>query len=133
MTAVVVKAAFKSAAGIDLEVLSEYLNAVKAGIGEQLAGSALSEEALRSVVLGDGSADADMGTRCRTSYEDLKTFLDNKEREQTARPKTGYVDFRREMQQVDDGHSGLVWVSNDNAQLWLDSHQTCPIPTPPNP
>lgn len=112
VTAVVVKVAFKAAAGVDLEVLSEYLNAVQEGSGGEVADRALNEETLRSVMLGDATASADMETQSKTSYENLKAFLNEKAGEQSQRKEANYVNFRNEMQQADDGNSGLVWVSN---------------------
>lgn len=129
----VVKVACKVGAGVDLSLLSDYLNDVKAGIGEELADSALSGEALRSVVQGDEAASATMLTESRSSYAALQAFLDKEEHKQKANPTAGYVDFKDEMKRVGDGHnskgvskSGVVWVSNANAPLWEASVPKCP-------
>ena len=93
------KAAFKVAAGVDLEGLSEYLNAITPNGGDELPGrkegSVMSEEALRSVVLGDEAAGAGMITESRSSYAALKAFWDKEANEQKANPKADYVDFRK--------------------------------------
>lgn len=121
MTAVIAKVALKAVSGLDLEV-SDFLNAVKEGIGEEVADCALDEEALRRVVLGEDVAGADIQGASKASYETLKTFMGQelKRRKKHATPGDGYVDFTNEMKLVPDGKGGMVWVSNGNVQRWLD-------------
>lgn len=125
MTAIIAKVALKAASGLDLPA-SEYLNAVKTGIGEQLADRcALDNEALHRVVLGEEDAGAGMQGLSRDSYAALKKFMD-KEQRRKKKPEERYVDFRHSMSQEGDGRGGMVWVSTRNVQTWRASHATAP-------
>ncbi|CAM9589677.1 unnamed protein product, partial [Ectocarpus fasciculatus] len=87
--------------GLDLEV-SDFLNALKEGLGEEVADRALDEEALRRVVMGEEVAGTDMQGASTASYEALKTFMikEQKRRKKHAKPGDGYVDFTDEMDRV---------------------------------
>ncbi|CAN0430842.1 unnamed protein product [Pylaiella littoralis] len=124
VTALIAKVALKAVCGLDLEV-SDFLNAVKGGIGEAVADRVLDEEALRRVVLGDEAPSTDIQGASKASYEALQKFMmvEEERSKKHARPGDGYVDFRKEMERVGDGEGGEVWVSNGNVQRWLDSHQ----------
>ncbi|CAM9188602.1 unnamed protein product [Pylaiella littoralis] len=129
VTAVVAKVALKAVAGLDLEI-SDFLNAVKGGIGEEVADCVLDEEALRRVVLGDEVPSTDLQGASKASYEALQKLMakEEKKRKDNARPGDGHVDFRKEMKRVGDGEGGMVWISNGNVQRWLDSHQMVTLP-----
>ncbi|CAN0069798.1 unnamed protein product [Pylaiella littoralis] len=129
VTLVIAKVALKAVSGLDLEV-SDFLNAVKGGIGQAVADRALDEEALRRVMLGEEVAGTDIQGVSRASYEALQAFMAKEEerRRKHARPGDGYVDFGKEMKRVADGKGGMVWISNRNVQRWLDSHQVVASP-----
>lgn len=112
------KVALKATTGLDIEV-SDFLNAVKDGLSEELVGRTLDEDTLLRVVSGVEDAGADMQRDTRASYEALKKFMDKEE--MNGREYDGYVDFRDMMQSVTDGNGGMVWVRNENVRKWLDS------------
>lgn len=127
VTAVIAKLAFKAASGLDLNV-SEYLNAFKAGIGEELADGALAEENVQRLVQGaetggDTNIEGDTQRLTRDSYAALWEFMRKEEldRKKNAKDGDGYVDFRDEMTHEPDGNGGKVWVSNPNVPAWRDS------------
>lgn len=122
---VILKVAVKVGAGLDLEGLSEYLNLLKTGIGEELADHALDEEALRCVMTDEDVSDEDAEkaqTLSVAGYKALEGFM---KKQESKKITDGYVDFKKEMTLVDDGNHGSVWVSNGNVQTWEDS-----LPTP---
>lgn len=122
VTVMVLKVAAKVGAGLDLTGMSDYLNLLKEGIGEELADYALDEEAIGRVMAGEEIGDGDAAERAqtlsRTAYAVLEEFMKKQESNKTVR---GFVDFEEEMKRVDDGNHGTVWVSNRNVEKWLDS------------
>lgn len=124
----IAKVALKAVSGLDLEV-SDFLNAFKEDMGEAVA-DRLDEEDLHRVVLGQDVAGTEMQGTSKASYAALKKFMEKeeKERKKHAKPGDDYVDFKNEMKRVADGKGGVVWVSNGNAQRWLDSHQLSTLP-----
>lgn len=117
VTAAIAKVALKTVSGMDLPV-SEFLNALKGGIGEDLADRVLDEDTLDRVVLGKETADSGMQDTSKSAYAALTKFM----------KENDYVDFKDEMQLVPDtvGHSGMVWVSNGNVQGWKNSRSMAP-------
>lgn len=117
MTAVIAKVALKTASGLDLPV-SDFLNALKEGIGEEVADRALDDDALRRVVLGEEDASPGMQATSKASYAALVKFME----------KGGYDDFKNEMRLVTDGkgEGGMVWVSNGNVDRWEKLHSMAP-------
>lgn len=71
--AVVAKVAFKAASGLALPI-SEFLNMLKEGIGEELAYRALDEEALSRVLSRCGD-DERIRRLVKGLYDDLKRFM----------------------------------------------------------
>lgn len=127
MTAVIAKLAFKAASGLDLDV-SEYLNAFKAGIGEELADGALAEENLQRLVQsaqtgGATNIEGDTQRLTRDSYAALCEFMQKEEldRKKNAKDGDGYIDFRDRMTHEPDGNGGKFWVSNPNVTVWRNS------------
>lgn len=108
------KVAFKTAVGLELPI-SDFLNELKLGLGAELADYVLDEEALSSVLV-EGMDGEGVRHLVDRSYEDLKDFMEKHDR------AGEYVDFRAEMQLVDDGKGGQVWVSNANVDQWKASH-----------
>lgn len=118
--------AVKAGVGMDLNRLSDYLNLLKAGIGERVAEYALDEQALDRVMTGERVCDGDyekIRDLSTSGYKELEKFMAIQE---TNASTTGCVDFRSKMKAVDDGENGSVWVSNDKVDEWLAK-----LPTPP--
>lgn len=118
VTALIAKVALKAVCGLDLDA-SEYLNALKAGIGEEVADRAFDQEDLRRMTLGE-EVGMDMQRASKASYKALKAFMEKEEgRKKPARRGNGYVDFRDSMECVPDREKGMVWVSKKNAKSWI--------------
>ncbi|CAM9526964.1 unnamed protein product [Ectocarpus sp. 4 AP-2014] len=118
---VTAKVALKAAGGLDVDV-SEFLQAVKDGLVEEIVDGALDEEALFRVVNGDENASADMQRDASASYEVLKEFMEKKlDRGKNTEGLDGYIDFREKMQRVSDGRGGMVWVRIENVREWRNS------------
>ncbi|CAM9841435.1 unnamed protein product [Scytosiphon promiscuus] len=115
---VTAKVALKATTGLGVEV-SDFLNAVKDGLFEELVAHALDEDALHRVISGDEDAGTDMQRDARASYEALNKFMDKQEMK--GHTLDDYVDFRDKMQRVTDGKGGMVWVKNENVNRWLSS------------
>ncbi|CBJ26194.1 LRR-GTPase of the ROCO family, putative pseudogene [Ectocarpus siliculosus] len=120
---VTAKVALKAASGLEVD-LSHFLKDMQDELVDELVDRILDEDALFRVLSGEEDIDANMQTETMTSYEALKTFMDQEQRERrkNARDGDGYVDFRKKMKRVSDGSGGMVWVRNENVQRWLDSH-----------
>lgn len=118
---VTARVALKAATGLTLDD-TVFLEAVSNGLAEELVDRILDEEVLSSFVSGEEVASADMRDMqrdARASYEILKEFM--KEKELERRGNAGYKDFRESMQRVEDENGGIVWVRNENVQIWRDS------------
>lgn len=120
------KVVLKAVAGVDVPVLSEFLQEVKAGSIEELADRTLDEDTLLRVASGDEIAGVDVQRATRASYEAIKEFMTNEEAKRRKASKTndGYVDFRDRMQQLHDDKGRLVWVRTENVQKWKDLFPT---------
>lgn len=105
----IAKVALKTVSGLDLPV-SDFLNALKEGVGEEVADRAFDDDALRRVVMGVEGASPDMQCVSQASYAALTKFME----------RGGYDDFKQEMRPVPDGKGagGMVWVSNGNVHRW---------------
>lgn len=119
---VTARVALKAATGLTLDD-TVFLEAVSNGLAEELVDGILDEQVLSSFVTGEEVASADMRDMqrdARASYEILKEFM-TKEKELERRGNAGYKDFRESMQRVEDENGGIVWVRNENVQIWRDS------------
>ena len=116
------KVALKAAAGVDVSLLSDFLQDVKAGLVEELVDRALDEDALLRVACGDEGAGSDMQRETSASYEAITEFMtkEGAKRRKKARDGDGYIDFRDSMEQVHDEKGGLVWVRTENVQKWKE-------------
>ena len=122
---VTARVALHAATGLKLED-TVFLQAVSAGLAEELVDRTLDEEVLSRFVSGQEVATADMQDmqrHARASYKILKEFMEEKElqRRGTAKEGDSYIDFRESMQRVEDGKGGMVWVRTENVQTWRDS------------
>ncbi|CAM9701157.1 unnamed protein product [Scytosiphon promiscuus] len=119
---VTAKVALKATTGLEVQG-SDFLNAVKDGVFEELVDGALDEDALLRVASGEEDVGTDAQRNARVSFAFLKTFMDKEKlgRRKGGKEGDGYVDFRDRMQRVTDGKGGMVWVKNENVPKWLDS------------
>lgn len=118
ITAVLVKVAIKAASGLELPV-SDFLNGAKSYLGEELADSVLDDDAVERALNGTAVEEGKVKNLVGKAYEEFNNFMEMHRCEDTAR----CIHFDKEMQRVDDGDGGKVWVSNGNAQKWKDAHQ----------
>lgn len=116
------KVALKATTGLEVEA-SDFLNAVKDGVFEELVDGALDEDALLRVASGEEDVGADAQRDARVSFAFLKAFMDKEKlnRRKNGKDGDGYVDFRDKMQRVTDGKGGMVWVKTENVPKWLHS------------
>lgn len=119
---VTAKVALKAAAGLDVDI-SDFLQAVKDGLVEEVADRTFDEDALLRVVAGEEDAGDELQRETRASYEALKKFMDKEEnkRRKNAKDGDGYIDFREKMRRVRDAKGGMVWVRTENVRKWQDS------------
>ena len=117
MTAVLVKVAIKAGSGLDLPV-SDFLNGAKSYLGEELADRVLDDDAVEKVLDGTAPEEGKVKNLVGKAYEEVKKLMEEHACEDTGR----CVHFDQEMQLVDDGDGGKVWLSTGNVQKWKDAH-----------
>ena len=111
------KVAIKAGSGLDLPV-SDFLNGAKSYLGEELADRVLDDDAVERALNGSAIEEGRVTNLVGKAYEELKNFMEMHTCEDTAR----CTHFDKEMQLVDDGDGGMVWVSNGNVQRWKDAN-----------
>lgn len=101
MTAVAATVALRAVAGVEVSILSDFLQEVKGGLVEELVDRAFDKEALLRVESGHEGAGADMQRATRASYSAIAEFMTKEaRRREKARDGDGYIDFRDSMKQV---------------------------------
>lgn len=110
----IAKVALKTVSGMDLPV-SEFFNALKEGVGEEVADYLLDGDTLHRVALGQEGASPGMQAASKRSYDAITQFM----------IKGGFADFDQTMERVPDGkgEGGMVWVSNRNRHRWERLHE----------
>lgn len=116
------KVVLRAVTGVDVSVLSGFLQDIKAELVEELVDRTLDEDALLRVASGGEGAGPDIQRETRASYAAITEFMTKEEarRRKKARDGDGYIDFRDSMEQVHDERGRLVWVRTENVQRWKD-------------
>lgn len=130
---VTAKVALRAVTGVDVSVLSDFMQEVKAELVEEPVERTLDEDALLRVASGGEGAAAEMQRDKRASYAAIAEFMTKEDarRRKKARTGDGYIDFRDSMERVHDGKGGLMWVHTDSVNSgrtrfrWLQLRRGC--------